>query len=138
MAMMDQDGGYVPHAGQELDETAIAKGQGDGDVGSRDTAGVEVDAREDKGGQGKGREAQRGRVGELAVLIGLPQAGLELAAKGWEPGLGSRVDVSERVESPVGGGVVEAVGYGSRRLGRHLLLENGVDGLRHCAFGWMV
>lgn len=40
-------------------------------------AGVHVQGGQDKGGQGESRETQRGRVGELAVLIWLPTTNLQ-------------------------------------------------------------
>lgn len=115
-----------PHAGQELDEPAIAKGQGDDDVGGGDAAGLEVDGGEDKGGQGEGAEAEGGRVGQLAALDGLVQAGLELTTKGREAGLVAAVGVGEGVAVVVvaRGGlriVVGTVGLGAGGVGDVLL-----------------
>lgn len=78
MNMEEQD---VPHAGEELDETSVSEGEGDGDVGRSDAASVEVDARKDEGREGESRKTQWRWVGELSVLVGLPQSGLERATE---------------------------------------------------------
>lgn len=56
--------GHLPHAGEELDETAVAVGERDDQVGLGDVEGADVDAREYKGGEGKGAETERGGVGD--------------------------------------------------------------------------
>lgn len=63
---------YIPHASEELDQTSVSKGEGDGNVGRSHAASVEVDARKDERGKGEGRETEGCRVGELSVLIRLP------------------------------------------------------------------
>lgn len=114
--------GNSPHAGEELDEPAVAEGQGDDDVGLGDTTGLEVDGGQDKGGQGEGAEAEGGRVGDLAVLDGLVQAGLELTAKGREASIVAAVGVGEGVPVVVValgrlGIVVGPVGVSARGMG---------------------
>lgn len=43
---------------------------------------MHVESRQDKGGQGESRETKRSRVGQLAVLIGLPVSDLQSTAEG--------------------------------------------------------
>lgn len=86
-----------PHASQELYKSSIAEGQGGDDVGFGDTTGLEVDGGQDKGGQGEGAEAERGGIGDFAVLDGLVQARLELTTKGREASIVATVRMSERI-----------------------------------------
>lgn len=121
----------VPHAGKQLDKATIAKSEGNDHVGSRDASGVHVDTGQDKGGQGEGRETQRRRVGELAVLVGPPRTGLEGTAKG----LGVLADghvvevamvvVGEALAGNLGvDGLMDTVGL--------LLIGSDVELVRHC------
>lgn len=73
---------YIPHAGKQLNDTTVGKGRPDDDVGLGDVTGAHVDAAQHEGGEGEGAEAQRGRVGKLAVLDGAVQAGLEFTSEG--------------------------------------------------------
>lgn len=58
----------VPHASKELNQTAIAKGQGDDDAGVAEAKCAEIDQAEDESGEGESRETERRWVGELATL----------------------------------------------------------------------
>lgn len=133
----------LPHAGEELDETAIPKGQGDYDVGHGDAARVEVDGREHKRGERKGAQTERRRVGELARLDGAVQTGLELTAEGGQASVGAGVDVGHGVVVlvvGVGAGLGVAVGAavdaGARGLVAQLMVDgDGLDLVGHCGGG---
>lgn len=84
---------YSPHAGQELHETAIAKGHRDSNIGNADTTGLEVDSGQDKGSQSESAQSKRGRVGEPAVLDGLVQTRLEFTTESWQTSLVGTVQV---------------------------------------------
>lgn len=60
--------GHLPHAGEELDETAVAVGESDDEVGSGDVVGADVDEGEDEGGEGEGTETEGSWVGDLLLL----------------------------------------------------------------------
>lgn len=84
----------IPHASEKLDKTTVSEGEGNGNVGSGDTASLQVDARQDKGGEGESTETERGRVGELAALDGPVETGLELTTEGRKPGILTGVNMS--------------------------------------------
>ena len=94
---------YLPHAGQQLDETTITISGGDNDVGRRDVTGFHVDGTQDECGEGESTQAQRSRIAELARVDRLVQTGLELTTEGTEVGLGS-VDMRQRAVTKAGGG----------------------------------
>ena len=94
-------GSYIPHAGQQLHQTAISKGKGDNDVGFEHISGLDVDEGQDEGGQGEGTQPQRGRIGNLAVGGGFVQTRLELSSKGGEPCRLASVEVGEGVATVV-------------------------------------
>lgn len=134
----------LPHAGKELDETTIAKSQGDDNVGHGDAACVEVDGREHKRGEGEGAEAERRRVGKLARLDRAIETGLELTAEGGQASIGAGVDVGHGVVVfvvAVGAGVGVAVGAaavdaGARGLVAQLMVDSdGLDLVGHCCGG---
>jgi hypothetical protein len=75
-------GCYIPHAGQQLDQTTIAKGQPDDDAGIGDVARAHVDAAEHERGQGETAQAERRRVTELALADRPVQTRLELTTEG--------------------------------------------------------
>lgn len=93
---------------------------------------MHVDARQNESGQGESRETQRGRVGELAVLIGPPSTGLEGTTKG----LGVLAD-GHLTEISM---VVVAEAVARRALGVDVLLDtvglllvgSDVEFVRHC------
>jgi len=62
-----------PHAGQELDETAVEQGETDDDIGGYNGRGTGIVDGKDKGGQSESAEAEGARVrnlcrGDLDVL----------------------------------------------------------------------
>lgn len=121
----------IPHASEQLDKATIAKSEGNDNIGSLDASGVHVDTGQDEGGQGEGRETQRRRVGELAVLVGPPRTGLEGTAKGLgvladgHVGEVSMVGVGKAVARSLGvDGLMDTVGL--------LLTRSDVELVRHC------
>lgn len=54
--------GHLPHAGEKLDQTAVAKGSADDDVGRHGASHTDIDEGEQEGGEGESRETERGRV----------------------------------------------------------------------------
>lgn len=130
----------IPHARTQLNEAAIAKGSADDDVGLGDVGGPHVDAAQHESGQRESAEAQRRRVGELAVLDRVA-TGLGLTTEGRQGSLG-RVDSRQRTvakaRSRLGhvlgrhlGSHVGAVGGGLRGVVGDVLLEGRVLS-RHC------
>lgn len=61
-------GGKFPHASSELDHTAIEEGKTNDDVRHSDTFGLNVNEREDKGGQRESGETQRSWVSNRSEL----------------------------------------------------------------------
>ena len=76
-------GRNLPHARQELNNTTIAEGKRDGNVGDVHASCSEVDKREHEGCQGESAETERCRVGKLAVLVVPVKTWLELSAECW-------------------------------------------------------
>lgn len=104
--------GHLPHAGEQLDETAVGKGRADDDVGGGGAACAQVDESQQEGGQGESAEAQRGRVGDAAVLELLEQTGLQFTAKGGQTRRGVGVLARERVAAVVVASRSGAIGRG--------------------------
>lgn len=132
---MDGDGmgggeGDIPHAGQQLNETTICKGQADNNVRLRDAAGVDVDERQHKGGQGEGAQAEGRWVGKLAVGGGPVETRLELSSKGAKSSRLAGVEVGERVPSvgALGGDAVLAIDAGGSLAVQLLIVVEGVVG----------
>lgn len=110
---IDLRGHYIPHSGEQLHKPTIAKSERNDKVWRRDAPRLEVDQGQHKGGQGESAQAQRRRVGELAVLHALPETGLELTTERREARGLARVRVQERVAAiVVGADLVDAVGGG--------------------------
>jgi hypothetical protein len=114
--------GYIPHAREQLNKSTIAKRKSNNEVGRSNTAGLEVDQGEDESSEGESGQAQRRRVGELAVRDLLVQTGLKLTTEGREAdGLAGEV-ARERVSAiVVGANLVDAVGGAAA-------VVDGVDG----------
>jgi hypothetical protein len=108
--------GYVPHAGKQLNETAITESKSDHDVRSRDVPGTDVDSTQHESGEGESAQAERCRIGEFATFNGLVQTGLELSTEGGQRSVHG-VDMGE-------GSVAEACGSAG-----HLVLFGGQLGL---------
>lgn len=72
---------YVPHAGQQLDQTTIAESQRNDDVGHPDVSRAQVDQAEHEGGQGEGAQPERCRVGEFAAFDRSVETRLELTTE---------------------------------------------------------
>ena len=117
---------YVPHTSEKLDETTVAQGQGDDDVGHSYATGLEIDGGENEGGERESAETQGSRVGELAVLDRAVETRLELTTEGGEPSLLVRVDMGHRVSIVVTlsrGSSVERSGASGLAMG--ILLDGG-------------
>ena len=109
---------YVPHTSEKLDETTVAQGQGNDDVGHSHATGLEIDGGENEGGERESAETQGSRVGELAGLDRTVETRLELTTEGGEPSLSVGVEMSHWVSIVVTlsrGGPVE--GSGASGLG---------------------
>lgn len=106
--------GDLPHASQQLHQATIPKGDGHNYVRLGNAPSTHIDQAQHEGGQGKGAQAQGGRVGEFTLGNVLVQARLELAAKGREAVGLAGVDVGERAVAEAGGsesGLVLLVGH---------------------------
>lgn len=71
----------LPHASEKLNQTSVAKSQGDDDVVLLETASTQIDETQDESGQGKGGKTERGGIGEFAILDSLVKTGLEFASE---------------------------------------------------------
>ena len=72
----------VPHAGEQLDQATVSKGNGNHNVGAGDPSRAHIDQAQDEGGQGERAETERGRIGELAAFDSGIGTWLELTTKG--------------------------------------------------------
>lgn len=107
----------IPHASQQLDQTAVGVGEGNDNVGLLNTASLHVDGRKDKRGQGESAQSQGSGVGELAVLVGAEDPRLQRAAGGHGQALlvGEGMAVMVVVVGAVGARVLF-----DGRVGRHV------------------
>jgi len=72
---------YLPHTSEKLDETSIAVGEGNDNVRMVNILSIEIDERQDEGGESEGGKTKRSRVGE--GLLGLAiETRLEFTTKG--------------------------------------------------------
>lgn len=93
-----------------MHKPTISKSQRNDEIRRRNTADLEVDQGEDEGGEGESRQTQRRGIGELAVLGGLVETGLEFTTEGRETRRLGRVRVQQRVAAVVVGADLVAVG----------------------------
>jgi hypothetical protein len=107
---------HFPHTSEQLDETTITESETDDDVGSGETASAHVDGAQDESGERESAQAERSRVGELAVHHGLVQTGLELTPEWAKASV--LVDVSQRPIAEASSGASNFV-----LLGRHLRMD---------------
>lgn len=92
---------HFPHAGKKLDKTTVGESSTDDERRLGDTTSAQVDERENKSGKGESAQTERSRVGELAVVDGPVETGLELTTKGWKTDGVAGVDVSQWVSTVV-------------------------------------
>lgn len=86
-----------------MDETAIPESQSNDDaVVAGEVSSVQVDQAEQKGGQGKGRETERSRVGEFAALDRAVETRLEFTTKGRKHVPASSAHMSKRPVAEAG------------------------------------
>lgn len=116
----------LPHTSQQLDETTITESEADDDVGRGKTASTHVDGTQDESRERESAQAERSRVGELAVLNRLVQTGLELTTEGAEASV-LGVDLGQRPIAEASSGASNFVLFG-----RHLRVNGSaiVDGRR--------
>lgn len=95
---------YVPHAGEQLAETAIGESRGNDDAGGSNTSRLQVDERKDEGRESESAQAERRRVGELALRDRSEGTGLELTTEGSVITL-SGVDTGKRTVAEASGGL---------------------------------
>lgn len=107
----------LPHTSQQLDETTITESETDDNVGSSKTTSAHVDGTQDESGEGESAQAERSRVGELAVLDRLVQTGLELTTEGTEASV-LGIDLGQGPISEASSGASNFV-----LLGRHLQVD---------------
>lgn len=107
----------LPHTSQQLDETTITESETDDNVGSSKTTSAHVNGTQDESGEGESAQAERSRVGELAVLDRLVQTGLELTTEGTEASV-LGVDLGQGPISEARSGASNFV-----LLGRHLRVD---------------
>ncbi|KAG5296418.1 hypothetical protein I7I50_09543 [Histoplasma capsulatum G186AR] len=108
---------HSPHAREQLHEAAIPVRRRNHQIGRGYPARLHVDQTEDEGGEGESRQTQRRRVGELALLDGAVQTGLELTPEGGEA-LAGRGDLGEGAVPEAGSGLGDLallVGHGAGR-----------------------
>ena len=94
---------YVPHAGEQLHQATIAKGNTHHKIWRRNAPRSQVDQTQHECRQGEGAQTQRRRVGKLSPLDGLVCTGLELTTESREARLFG-VDVCERAIAKASGG----------------------------------
>lgn len=95
-----------------MNESTISKSESNDEVGRGNATGLEVDQGEHEGGEGESRQAQRSRVGELALGDGLVETGLEFTTEGGKTCRLAGVGVEEGVSAKVVGADLIAVGGG--------------------------
>lgn len=111
---------HVPHAGQQLHQTTITKGQTDDDVGFIDVSGLHVDQAQHKGRQREGTQAQGRGVGQFAVLDRTVETRLEFSTEGGQTARGG-VDMGEWAIAKASSGL-----GGRMLLVGHFAVEAGV------------
>jgi hypothetical protein len=127
----------LPHAGQQLDKTSIAKSERKDDLGEGHAIDTDVNERQDESRQGESRQTKGRRVGELAVGGRSVQTRLEFTTEGRESRRVASVHVREWVSSIIvwstHNGRVRTVGV---VLSHKLLVLNRVG--VHCGGGHCV
>ena len=117
---------YIPHTSQQLDKTTITESRTDDNVRLSDVPSTHVDSRKDESSQGESRQAQRSRVGKLALLDRPVQTGLEFTTERRKTSL-SRVDLGQRTVAKAGSSTGNLVLLGGHHGGSGRTLAGVVD-----------
>ena len=126
--------GNLPHACDKLDETAIAKREGDDNVGGGEATGADVDQAEDEGGQGEGGQTERSGVAEFPLFHAAVQTRLEFTSEGGQQGQLPGLDVGKRTVAKLGR-IDSGMAFFGGHVGGDLLgLDRAVGGCH--VVGW--
>lgn len=123
-----------------MNQTAVAKGQSQDNVGFIDASGAHVDETQDERRQSEGAEAQWGGIGELATLDRFVGTGLELTTEGRQAAGFRGIDLGKRtvpeassafgglvfIMAHVGGESVRAGGRAVRIVVKVVAIRGGV------------
>lgn len=103
---------YSPHTSQQLDETTVSKRNRNDQVGFSNSAGAQIDERQNESRQCEGRETERRRVGDVALGRAV-ETRLEGTTKGrkLESGIVGR-HVCERVAAVIVGSALLCAAIG--------------------------
>lgn len=129
--------GYVPHAGEQLHQSTIPKGNTHHDIRRCNAPRAQIDQTQHECRQCKGAQPQRCRVGELSPLDGPVCTGLELTTESGQARL-LGVDVCERTISEASGGFGSLVLVMGHLAGDVVMIVVAVDSVVAGARGGVV